>query len=69
MPDRVAGAFGLGTMAIKGKKASLGFFTGYIVEQSLSVDKLFIFMLFDYFKVPEEFQVLLFVLLLLLRYS
>lgn len=45
-------------MAVKGKKASLEFFTGYIVEQSLSVDNLFIFiMLFDYFKVPEEFQV------------
>lgn len=53
-----AGAFGLGTMAIKGKNAGLEFFAGYIVEQSLSVDNLFIFiMLFDYFKVPAEFQV------------
>lgn len=43
---------------IKGKKSGLEFFAGYIVEQSLSVDNLFIFiMLFDYFKVPAEFQV------------
>ena len=53
-----AGAFGLGTWVIKGKKSGLEFFAGYIVEQSLSVDNLFIFiMLFDYFKVPAEFQV------------
>ena len=53
-----AGAFGLGTWVIKGKDSGLEFFAGYIVEQSLSVDNLFIFiMLFDYFKVPAEFQV------------
>lgn len=46
-------------MVIKGRQAGLEFFAGYIVEQSLSVDNLFIFiMLFDYFKVPAEFQVL-----------
>lgn len=43
---------------MKGQQAGLEFFAGYIVEQSLSVDNLFIFiMLFDYFKVPAEFQV------------
>lgn len=43
---------------VKGKTSALEFFAGYIVEQSLSVDNLFIFiMLFDYFKVPAEFQV------------
>lgn len=53
-----AGAFGLGTYVVKGKTSALEFFAGYIVEQSLSVDNLFIFiMLFDYFKVPSEFQV------------
>lgn len=53
-----AGAFGLGTWVVKGKTSALEFFAGYIVEQSLSVDNLFIFiMLFDYFKVPAEFQV------------
>lgn len=53
-----AGAFGLGTWVVKGKTSALEFFAGYIVEQSLSVDNLFIFiMLFDYFKVPSQFQV------------
>ncbi|CAM9409056.1 unnamed protein product, partial [Ectocarpus sp. 6 AP-2014] len=52
-----AGAFGMGTWVVKGKTSALEFFAGYIVEQSLSVDNLFIFiMLFDYFKVPAEFQ-------------
>ena len=33
------------------------FFTGYLIELSLSVDNLFIFLLiFGYFKVPKEFQ-------------
>jgi tellurite resistance protein TerC len=33
------------------------FFTGYLIELSLSVDNLFIFLLiFSYFKVPKEFQ-------------
>lgn len=48
----------MGTWVVKGKTSALEFFAGYIVEQSLSVDNLFIFiMLFDYFKVPAEFQV------------
>ncbi|CAM9152403.1 unnamed protein product, partial [Ectocarpus fasciculatus] len=50
-------AFGICTGAWKGKTAMLEFYTGYIVEQSLSVDNLFVFlMLFDYFKVPSRFQ-------------
>jgi tellurite resistance protein TerC len=33
------------------------FFTGYLIELSLSVDNLFVFLLiFSYFKVPKEFQ-------------
>jgi predicted tellurium resistance membrane protein TerC len=33
------------------------FFTGYLIELSLSVDNLFIFLLiFGYFKVPKQFQ-------------
>jgi tellurite resistance protein TerC len=33
------------------------FLTGYLIELSLSVDNLFIFLLiFSYFKVPKEFQ-------------
>jgi tellurite resistance protein TerC len=38
---------------IKGKE----FLTGYLIELSLSVDNLFVFLLiFGYFKVPKEFQ-------------
>jgi TerC family integral membrane protein len=49
--------FGFCTGFWKGEVAMLEFFTGYIVEQSLSVDNLFVFlMLFDYFKVPLKFQ-------------
>lgn len=49
--------FGFGTGFCKGKTAMLEYFTGYIVEQSLSIDNLFVFlMLFDYFKVPVRFQ-------------
>ena len=37
----------------KGQQATLDFFTGFLVEKSLSVDNLFVFlMLFQYFKVP-----------------
>lgn len=33
------------------------FFTGYLIELSLSVDNLFVFLLiFNYFKVPKQFQ-------------
>src|SRR5580692_8689113 len=36
---------------------TLEFVTGYIIEQSLSVDNLFVFLLiFRYFSVPQEFQ-------------
>lgn len=52
-----ASAFGLFTGYWKGQVSMLEFFTGYIVEQSLSIDNLFVFlMLFDYFKVPMKYQ-------------
>jgi len=42
--------------AIAHQKA-LEFFTGYLIEQSLSIDNMFAFiMIFNYFHVPEEFQ-------------
>lgn len=42
-----------GMAAVKAKE----FFTGYLIELSLSVDNLFVFLLiFGYFKVPKEFQ-------------
>jgi tellurite resistance protein TerC len=40
-----------------GKRAALEFFTGYLIEKSLSVDNLFVFlMLFSYFHVPAKLQ-------------
>ncbi|KAL1523673.1 hypothetical protein AB1Y20_018607 [Prymnesium parvum] len=42
-------------LPLKGQQATLDFFTGFLVEKSLSVDNLFVFlMLFQYFKVPER---------------
>jgi tellurite resistance protein TerC len=41
----------------RGAEAAELFFTGYIIEESLSVDNLFVFMLiFNYFRVPNEYQ-------------
>ena len=41
----------------KGPAAAEEFFTGYLIEESLSVDNLFVFMLiFNYFRVPNEYQ-------------
>ena len=40
-----------------GSTAGLEYYTGYLVEQSLSVDNLFVFaLLFRYFRVPPEYQ-------------
>ncbi|HXM35580.1 MAG TPA: TerC family protein [Pyrinomonadaceae bacterium] len=41
----------------QGSKAGLEFVTGYVIELSLSVDNLFVFILiFSYFKVPKRYQ-------------
>ena len=50
-------AFGLGVvLPLKGGAPCIDFFTAYLVEYSLSVDNLFVFlMLFEYFKVPEPY--------------
>jgi tellurite resistance protein TerC len=40
-----------------GHEAGMQFLTGYLIEKSLSVDNLFVFLLiFRYFKVPGEYQ-------------
>lgn len=40
-----------------GKLKAIEFLTGYVIEWSLSVDNLFVFILiFTYFKVPKEYQ-------------
>ena len=37
--------------------AALAFFTGYLIEKSLSVDNIFVFvLLFTYFSVPAQYQ-------------
>ena len=51
MTVAAACAFGVGVLAVKGKESALEYFAGYLVEQSLSVDNIFVFvLLFDYFK-------------------
>lgn len=51
---------GMGTevnQASSGKDAALQFLTGYILEQSLSVDNIFVFVvIFSYFGVPMKYQ-------------
>jgi hypothetical protein len=52
-----AAAFGAGVWTQMGPEAGLSWFTGYILEESLSVDNLFVFiLLFQYFKVPKSGQ-------------
>jgi tellurite resistance protein TerC len=47
--------FNLYVYSTRGMEAALNFLTGYIVEKSLSVDNLFVFLLiFSYFKVPKH---------------
>jgi len=48
-------AFNLGVYSWQGSEKGLQFLTGYLVELSLSVDNLFVFLLvFGYFQVPVE---------------
>ncbi|MCG3138398.1 MAG: putative membrane-bound redox modulator Alx [Phycisphaerae bacterium] len=43
--------------SISGKDAAIQFLTGYIIEESLSLDNIFVFaMIFAYFRVPLLFQ-------------
>lgn len=40
-----------------GEDKAIEFFTGYLLERSLSIDNIFVFvLLFSYFKVPAEYQ-------------
>jgi tellurite resistance protein TerC len=50
-------AFNVGIYAFLGEIKALEFLTGYIIEKSLSVDNLFVFvMIFGYFKIRDEHQ-------------
>lgn len=48
---------GGGSVVLTGSQAALQFFTGYLVEKSLSVDNIFVIaMVFGYFRVPAHLQ-------------
>ncbi len=50
-------SFNLLVWKLKGPDAALEFFTGYLIEYSLSVDNIFVFVLiFTYFQVRKKFQ-------------
>ncbi len=47
--------FALGLWAFEGSSIALTFLTGYVIEQSLSVDNLFVMVvIFNYFRVPAQ---------------
>jgi tellurite resistance protein TerC len=53
----LAAGFAMGLYFWLGHQAALEFVTGYVLEVSLSVDNLFVFLvIFNYFAVPEEQQ-------------
>jgi tellurite resistance protein TerC len=50
-------AFGAWVGTSMGKQAMLEFYSGYLIEQALSVDNLFVFILiFGYFRIPPALQ-------------
>ena len=50
-------AFNLGIYFWQGSGMALEFFTGYVIEKSLSVDNIFVFLLiFSYFKTDPKYQ-------------
>ena len=53
----IALVFNAGVYYFLGQQKAIEFLTGYIIEESLSVDNLFVFLvLFKYFKIPLEYQ-------------
>lgn len=53
----LAMVFNLGIYFYWGQEKALEFLTGYVIEKSLSVDNLFVFlMVFQYFNTPSEYQ-------------
>ncbi len=50
-------AFNIGVYYFLGHQKALEFLTGYLIEESLSVDNLFVFiMIFGFFKIAPEYQ-------------
>lgn len=53
----LAMAFNVFVYLYLGKESGIEFFTGYVIEKSLSVDNIFvIIMIFSYFQVPPKYQ-------------
>src|SRR6266481_260105 len=53
----LAMAFNAGVYFFSGPEPALQFFTGYLIEKSLSVDNIFVFgLLFTFFNVPAAYQ-------------
>ena len=53
----LAMVFNLGIYFVWGPEIALEFLTGYVIEKSLSVDNLFVFlMVFQYFNTPLQYQ-------------
>jgi tellurite resistance protein TerC len=53
----VALLFNVGVYFMKGKELAVQFLAGYLLEKSLSVDNLFVFLLiFNYFHLPTKYQ-------------
>src|SRR5450631_2887086 len=53
----LAAAFAVLVLFWHGRAEALQFATGYVIELSLSVDNLFVFLvIFRYFKVPDQYQ-------------
>ncbi|HEY1172247.1 MAG TPA: TerC family protein [Verrucomicrobiae bacterium] len=53
----LAMVFNAGIWHFSGSEKALEFFTGYVIEKSLSVDNVFVIaLLFTYFAVPREYQ-------------
>lgn len=49
--------FNIGVYFVAGREPALEFLTGYLIEKSLSVDNIFVFvLLFAYFNVPAAYQ-------------
>ena len=49
--------FGIGLLVLKGHRPATEYFAGYLIEYSLSVDNMFVFVvIFSYFAVPRAYQ-------------
>jgi tellurite resistance protein TerC len=49
--------FCLGVYVVEGSEKALAFLAGYLIEESLSVDNLFVFlMIFSYFGIPPQYE-------------